>query len=233
MSAWRDPCNDGCTVRFVHIVFPVLVLVLVVATAAPAAADTQLWTELGVKYDVNKKLTLSYDHHIRFDQDISRLGSFMPEPGVSYRIKKWFRVGAGYRYEYERNNDDELVSRHRAYGWVRVRRDLGELRGEYRLQLQEQWRPDANPVNRHTVRNRGELSWQGFGAIVPGASVETHHILNEEGNTIHLGKVWLTAGVEWEHDQIGVGAFYRLITGQYDDNEPPGHVIGFGVKYSI
>jgi hypothetical protein len=218
------------------VVFSATALAFALAAAAapaPAAADTQVWTELGVRYALTKKLTLSYDHHIRFDNDVSRLGSFMPEPGIAYRVKKWLRVGAGYRYEYERNNDDELVPRHRVYGYARVRRDLGDIRGQYRLQLQEQWRPDANPVNRHTVRNRGDLSWQGFGAIVPGISVETHHILNEEGNTIHLGKLWLTAGVEWEHDQISVDVFYRLITGQYDSSEPNGHVMGVGFHYEI
>lgn len=201
--------------------------------AEPVAAETQLWTELGVRHALTKKVTLSFDQHIRFDADISRLGAAMPEPGLSYRLKKWFRLGVGYRYEYERNNDDELVSRHRAFAWARVRRDLGDVRVEYRLQLQEQWRPDANPVNRHTVRNRGGVSYRGLGSVVPGASVETHHILDEEGNTIHLGKLWLTAGAEWEHDKVSVDVFYRMITGQYDSSEPNGHVLGVGFHYDI
>lgn len=203
------------------------------ATAGLATADTQLWTEVGVRHDLSKKVTLTFDQHVRFDADVSRLGSAMPEPGIAYRVKKWLRTGAGYRFEYERNNNDELVSRHRVYAWARARKELGEIQLSYRLQLQEQWRPDANPVNRHTVRNRGDAAYTGLGAFVPGVSVESHHILNEEGNTIHLGKLRLTAGVEWEHDQLSVDVFYRLITGQYDATEPNGHVIGLGVHYEI
>lgn len=210
-----------------------ITLCALVATSAPATADTQLWTELGVRHDLDKKWTLTFDQHIRFDDDISRLGSAMPEPGISYRVKKWLRTGVGYRYEYERDNDGVLVSRHRVYGWGRLRKELGDVQLGYRLQLQEQWRPDANPVNRHTVRNRGDAAYLGLGAFVPGASVEMHHILNEDGNTIHLGKVWLTGGVEWEHDQLSVDVFYRLITGQHDSSEPNGHVIGLGVHYEI
>lgn len=214
------------------VVFSVIALVAV-APAAPAVAETQLWTELALKHDLSKRWSLTFEQHLRFDADISRVGSIMPEPSVSYRVRKWFRVGGGYRLEYERNNDDELVARHRAYVFTRLRKDLGDVRLDHRLQLQEQWRPDANRVNRHTVRNRGEISYAGLGAITPVASVETHHILGEDGNTIHLGKVWVTAGVDWDHDRLGIGVFYRLVTGQYDPNDPDVHVLGLAVGYEI
>lgn len=206
---------------------------LVAAPPTPAEADTQLWTELALEHDLTRRWSLMFEQHVRFDADVSRVGSVMPEPSVSYRVEKWFRVGAGYRLEYERNNDDELVARHRAYVFTRLRKDLGDVRLDHRLQLQEQWRPDANRVNRHTVRNRGEVSYGGLGAFTPVASVETHHILGEDGNTIHLGKLWLTAGVDWERDRLGVGVFYRLVTAQHDPNDPTGHVVGLGVGYEI
>jgi hypothetical protein len=216
------------------VAFSISVAAATLVNVAPASADTQLWTELGLRHDLTKKVTLSFDQLTRFDADVSRLGSAMPEVGVAYKVKKWFRIGAGYRYEFERNKDAELVSRHRAFAWMRARRDLpADVQLQYRLQLQEQWRPDAKPVNRHTVRNRGDVSYTALGAFTPGASVELHHILNEEGNTIHLGKVWLTAGVEWERDQLGLDVFYRLITGQYDPDDPSGHVLGVGVRYEI
>ncbi|MBZ0238159.1 MAG: DUF2490 domain-containing protein [Deltaproteobacteria bacterium] len=218
--------------RRLLVVFSTIALAIA-ARPALATADTQLWTKLDVKHELTRRWSLTFEQHLRFDADISRVGAIMPEPSASYRVTKWLRFGAGYRYEYERNNDDELVSRHRAYVFSRLRKDLGDVRLDHRLQLQEQWRPDANPVNRHTVRNRGEVSYTALGDLTPGASVETHHILNEEGNTIHLGKVWLTAGVEWERDRFDVSAFYRLVTGQYDASEPPGHVIGVGVGYEI
>jgi hypothetical protein len=232
--AYRLQVHQAMSPRHAFVVVFSITACAWAVTPAPAAADTQLWTELGIRHDLDKKVTLSFDQHVRFDADVSRIGSAMPEPGVSYRVEKWLRAGVGYRYEYERNNNDELVSRHRAYAWARVRRVVADVvQLSYRFQLQEQWRPDANPVNRHTVRNRGDAAYLGLGALVPGVSVETHHILNEEGNTIHLGKVWLTAGLEWERDALGVDVFYRLITGQYDSSEPNGHVIGLGVHYEI
>ena len=210
-----------------------LVLAFIALTTGSAAAETQLWTEAGVRHDLSKRTTLTFDQHLRFDADISRVGAIMPEPGASYRVKKWLRAGVGYRYQYERDKDGIMVSRHRGYVWGRVRKDVGDVRADYRLELQEEYRPDANPDYRHTIRNRGDLSWMGFGAIVPGVSVETHHILNEDGSTIHLGKVWLTAGVEYERDALGLDLFYRAIVGQDDPTEPTGHVIGVGVHYEI
>jgi hypothetical protein len=211
----------------------IAILAFFAATATTAAAETQLWTEAGVKHDLSKRWTLAFDGHLRFDADVSRVGSIMPEPSVAYRVKKWFRTGAGYRYQYERDKDGIMVSRHRGYLWGKLRKDVGDVRAEYRLQLQEEYRPDANPDYRHTIRNRGDVSWQGFGDIVPGLAVEAHHILNEDGSTIHLGKVWLTGGIEYERDAVSLDLFYRAIVGQDDPTEPTGHIVGVGVHYEI
>ncbi len=228
------PRSGSLTSRWIQRISVVIAgLAALAAGPRPATAEAQVWTEVGVRYDVDKRLTLGVDLHTRFDEDVSRLGSVMPELGLSYRVKKWLRLGAGYRFEYERDKDGILVSRHRGFGWGRVRRDLGDVRLEYRLQLQEQHRADANPVNRHTVRNRGDVSLRRFGAVVPGASVEFHHILGEDNNTIHLGKVWLSAGVEYERGDISVEVFYRAIVGQYDPADPTGHVLGVGLHYQL
>lgn len=201
--------------------------------AAPAAAESQLWLEAGVRHDVSKRLELGFDQHLRFDADISRVGSFMPEPGLAYKVKKWLRLGGGYRLEYERDKDGVMVVRHRLFAWGRLRHDAGDLRLGYRLQLQEQIRPDANPVNRHVVRNRGELSYRGLGAVVPSGEIELHHILGEEGNTAHLGKVWLTAGVGYERGDVSFDVYYRAEVAQYDPDDPTVHILGVGAHYQL
>ncbi len=198
-----------------------------------AAAESQVWTEVGVRHDLSKRLTLTFDQHLRFDADVSRVGSFMPEPGLAYRVQPWLRAGVGYRLEYERDNGGDLVARHRLFGWGRVRRDVSDLRLEYRLQLQEQRRADANPVYRHTVRNRGEVSFRGLRPVVPAASVELHHVLGEDGNTAHLGKMWLTVGLEYGRGDLAFDAFYRAEVAQHDPGDPTVHILGVGVHYEL
>jgi hypothetical protein len=198
-----------------------------------AAAESEVWTKGSVEHDLGKRLSLSFELHLRLDADVSRVGSLMPELGLGYRVKSWLRTGGGYRLEYERDKDGVLVARHRFFGWGRLRRDLGEVRVEYRLQLQEQIRPDANPVARHVVRNRGEVSLRALERVVPAASIETQHILGEEGNAAHLGKVRLTVGAEYERGKLGFELFYRAEVAHYDPADPTVHILGTGVSVEI
>ncbi|MBK7197104.1 MAG: DUF2490 domain-containing protein [Myxococcales bacterium] len=200
--------------------------VLAPARRAHAQSDSQLWLEGGVAHDVGK-VTLSFDQHLRFDDGMSRIGSIMPEPGISVRVKRWLRLGASYRLQYERNRDGVFETRHRLNGYGRARADLGKLRLEYRLQLQEQVRPDDNELYRHGLRNRATLSYRGKPPWTPSGELELHHDL-DNGDAIHLDKIWLTVGVQRELGRYDVELYYRAELPQARTTDPTLHILGLG-----
>jgi len=212
--------------------------VLVVALLAPAVAradsDVQQWTELGVSHDLSKEWSLELDQHVRFDQDVSRVAAIMPEPSVSYRPRPWLRLGAVYRLQYTRDGSEELVVRHRFALNGRLRHDLGRVRLEYRLQLQEQLRPGADDFTRHTVRNRLQTVYRGWRPWTPFVAGELHHDLYQP-DPIVLDKIWLTAGLahEWRSTRLEVEVFYRAELPFADETAPTAHILGLGVHKEI
>ncbi len=206
--------------------------VLTLARVAPARADVQQWTEVGVEHDVSKRVGLSFDQHLRFDDDVSRVAAFMPEPGVQYRLRKWLRFGLGYRMQYERSGSGDMRTRHRFFGNVRTRGELGEVRFEHRLQLQEQLRPDDGNAWRHTVRNRLDVSYQALKRWTPSTSVELFHAI-DDGDTVHLDKVWLTVGLDHARKWHDLGVFYRAELPVAGTNEPTLHILGLGAHFEL
>lgn len=200
--------------------------VLAPARRARAQSDSQLWLEGGVAHDVGR-VTLAFDQHLRFDDGMARVGSIMPEPSVSLRLERWLRLGVGYRLQYERNRDGVFETRHRLQLFARARTDLGKVRLEYRLQLQEQVRPDDNQLYRHSLRNRVTLSYRGQPRWTPSAELELHHDL-DNGDAIHLDKVWLTVGVERQLGRYDAELYYRAELPQARTTDPTLHILGLG-----
>lgn len=201
---------------------------LVVATmlaiaSVPAHADVELWTELGVKLDLGRRVAATFDQQLRFDADVSRVGAVMPELGLRVQIAKWLRTGGGYRFEYERDGDGELVVRHRFEIHARARTDIGRLRIELDGRLQEQLRPGAKNEHRHLVRDRLDASWRGLKPWIPLTSLTLFHPLDGGGA---IDKAWITVGGAHLRGPREFEVFYRLEWPIRDPNDPMLHIVG-------
>lgn len=203
------------------------IVVLALAVAGEARADVQLWTKAGVGHDLTDDVGVLGDLHLRFDEDVSRFQSLMPEVELRYGPAKWLRLGAGYRLQYTRDGDGDLVVRHRFHGDGSLRHDLGDVRLDYRLRFQEQVRPGANDPSRHTLRNRARVSYRGVKRWTPELGGELFHAI-DDGDTIHLDSYRLIVGVAYDRKDWEVGAFYGLEVPVADTTEPTIHILGLG-----
>ena len=196
-----------------------LVVLLLLAGSA-RADDVELWTELGVSRDVSRRVTVTFDQHLRFDDDVGRIGAVMPELGLRLRIRDWLRTGAAYRYEYERDGDAMMVSRHRGDLYVRGRIKLGAVRVELEERLELQVRPDKRDEHRQLLRDKLELSLRTR-PWVPAASATLFHRL-DDGT---LDKLWLTVGGAYVRGGRDVELFYRFERSLRSDDAVI-HIIG-------
>ena len=198
---------------------------------ATARADIEQWNELGVKYEVNDDVSVTFDQHIRFDEDVSRLGAFMPELGAGWRPKKWIGFAVGYRFEYERDNDGEMRTHHRFFARIRPRYEIGKLRLDYRLQLQDTLRPD-DPEDRwrQTARNRLDVSYREYKPWIPSVSGELHNTIDQG---FELEKIWLTAGVTYSKKKKEVELFYRAELPQAEPMDPTVHILGAAFHHDL
>lgn len=195
-----------------------------------AAADTQLWTEAGIEKDLGGGVAVSFDQHLRLDQDLSRLAGVMPELGLDYRVRRWLQLGAGYRLAYERRRRGDMEVRHRLHLQGQVRTDLGAFRLRYRLRFQERIRSEDL---RHVVRNRFRVDYRGARPWTPLAAVELFHRLADE-DAASLRKIRLTAALRRAlGSSTTAGLFYHAEIPRGEPDDPVAHVVGVEVHYDL
>ncbi|MFN0246286.1 MAG: DUF2490 domain-containing protein [Kofleriaceae bacterium] len=226
------PSGSAARSTFVELAIALVAVAgVLVGTSHPALADVQLWSEAGVSKRATKRLQVELSLQTRFDQDISRLQALLPEVGVRYRAIRWLRVGGGYRLEYERDNNGDLVVRHRVSAYARASYTVKRVRLDYRLMVVEQWRPSSNDQYRTVLRNRVDVSYRDLGPWTPGVSAEVFHALGDLDQADY-DKLRLTAGVSLERKQHSIDVFYRAEL-HADPAEPTFHILGLGYHFDL
>ena len=204
---------------------------VIAATGGTAHADAQLWAEGGVSKEVSKRTEVQFTLHMRFDQDISRLTAVLPEASARYRIKKWLRVGGGYRLEYERKRNGEFVLRHRVSADVRFRYEVHPVRFDYKVMLLEQVRPSSNDQFRTVLRNRIDVTYRASKPWTPGVAAEVFHALGDL-DQVAYSKLRLTVGVTYERARHAFEVFYRAEL-HADPADPTFHILGLGYNFEL
>jgi hypothetical protein len=200
--------------------------------AGHAETDRQLWLSAGVAWHPSKPIELAFDQHLRFAEDVSELDRVMPELTFGYRALAWLKLGAGYRFSRQRNNDDEWVYRHRLHAEARPSVRWQRFGAEYRLRYQEQLRGiDASEGGRHTLRQRVKLRYHWSSDFTSYAAGEAFLALGGEDGTRITETEW-TLGLSLELGASELDLFYRLEL-PTDDDEPVLHIIGLGYSYEL
>lgn len=75
-----------------------LVLILISGVGFAQEVDAELWTGFGLKADLNKKISLKYETHGRFNQNATTLKSYYNELSIDYELIKNLEIGGSYRY---------------------------------------------------------------------------------------------------------------------------------------
>jgi len=208
-----------------------LVACALIALVVDAHADAQLWVEGGVSVKPTKRIEIDLSPQVRFDENMSRFTAFLPELSARYRIERWLRVGAGYRLEYERDNDGVLVLRHRVAGDVRIRQEIGDVRFDNRLMLMEQFRPDTSDPYRAVIRNRVDVSYRGSPSWVPFLSAEPFFLLGDF-DEFRYQKLRLTMGMDHLRKDQELEVFLRAEL-HAAANDPTFYILGLGYHYEL
>ena len=194
---------------------------------APAGADggTSLWLEAGVRAELHKRVDLDVSQHLRFDNDVSRVAAVMPEVGLSWDAFRFLELGAGYRYEYERD-DGELTGGHRVNADLELEGELRPVSVGYRVRLQDQ----VAESGKRRLRNRAQAELRLAKAWKSNVAGELFHDISD-AQTVWQ-KTRFTAGLEvevWERD---VQTFYRIEVPR-DHMDPIEHIIGLELRTKL
>jgi hypothetical protein len=212
---------------------------LMFALPAGAASDIQPWTELGVRYKLSRQFRLKFDQHFRFDEEFRGHSrhSLISELAASWRVFRFLRLEAGYRYiaEITESFEDPYTdSWHRFFVDARLRYRIKPVTLHYRLRLQEQfgkpWGNDALEYI-HTIRNKIGVEVKLAGGFVPFLSGELFLRIDDPDGALHKWR--LTAGLDYEIGSHTITAFYRMEEMLGDPQDPTRHILGTGYHYAF
>ncbi len=232
MRWWRTLVAAGFVGNFLLLAGPAL------AQSTDPSSVSELWTELGIRLQMPGKLSATYTHQLRYDESMSRKYLIAPEFSIKYELMNGWHLQAGYRYEYERDNDAVFRDRYRLFANTRFVAKYQPAALELRIQWQEQFRQDEDDgtPTRHVLRTRVKAKLRRVRVLDPYASLELFQRLDGLDKDISAGtiqKLRFGLGAEWQRGPVEFNARYYLVLPTYDHEDPSRHILSVGVRFDL
>lgn len=202
--------------------------------------DAQLWTGLGLKADLSKKLSLKYETQARFYKNVSTLRTYYNELSVDYEVIKNLSVGGSYRYS-RRNREgyfgsDNRICINTAYT-LKIAETGLRLKTRARYQLSLDRAGIINDVIYPNIRNvfrcKFDLKYKNdnFKRVLPFVGYELFKSIQPVGFS-GLGAYRVYAGIDFDlpkRHEVGIKYIYELDYGN-QQNITHNYVIQYNYK---
>lgn len=202
------------------------------ATDEPGVTDTQLWTEIGARVSLTKKLRLSVAQLARFDENVTRFGKAAPEVALSYELLDDLRIHGGYRLTADRRSEGDWRTEHRIFVGGRYSIDVGPFEFGYRLEFEEDiYKKAGKSLNDNVLRNRVDAAYEDLDVIKPGASFE---MLTDIDSASATGmRNWrATVGADIELGRHNIELYYRFRRA-FQAPLDADHIVGVGYRVEL
>lgn len=188
-----------------------------------------LWIETKFSTKLSKKLELSVDPELRFNEDFE-LNEYFIQPAIEYKFHKYFRLGAGYRFGFNVNKNDE----HESFGRFHVDAKTGfkwkNFNPKFRLRFTnaDDFSDDNAPTNYLRYKLKLEYNIRKLN-LEPYIMNEWYQDLDEKEFSKSRFESGLMYKVNKHHK---IGAYFR--TNNYlNSNKDTKKIIGLSYKYSF
>jgi hypothetical protein len=155
--------------------FIVAIFIFLIHISFAQQSEFQLWTETGVKYNINKKCDLTLDWTNRFNS--YGLTTSFPQLSIRYKLSKWLKSSIDYRWILSKEVNGNFSSGNRVNANLQMnhkfeRFDLG-FRARYQYSFNRFVNVDYDPEFDVAYRFRPSISYDLNNSIFsPNASVE-------------------------------------------------------------
>jgi len=209
----------------------VLIVCVFTGLANAQTKDAQLWSGVGVSKKLTRDITGSLDQHVRLSQNISFPKSIFTEARLSYRINKFFKYTAGYRFINRGQIDGGFAVGNRFSGDLRIRWKKKPIVLTYRNRMQQETRSTESGIKQINYnRNKLGLALDLDKKFVPFVSFEMYYHVNKE----EFNKNRYTAGVEFNlKNRNELSIWYRFQQEYNRKNPGMDYIIGIGFSHDL
>jgi len=199
--------------------------------------DAGLWTSVNFEAKLVKKLTASISQEVRFNENITEVGSVFTDAGLTYKLNKHLQFSANYRFTQRRRKDDYFSFRNRIYVDIKFEKKVKPFQIQYRIRLQDQYadlgRAADGGIPEYYLRNKLSLKWNLNKLFTPYVSTELFSPLNYPRISAFDG-IRASAGVEYEFSKHHKIDFYYMVQEELNVSNPEtDFVVGLGYFFKL
>ena len=184
--------------------------------------DFQQWSKIGVSYDFNKDVSVSFDQAFRFRENASLADVTFSNLSLKYDLIKKWSVAIGYRYITDFDLSQNTSISHRIYTDINYskKHKLWRIKNRFRYQYQEE---------NFTLRDKIFLKYNI--RRTPLEPFTTFELFFKDSEF----KKWrYTLGVSHPFlKEFDIDVFYRLQKSFNINNPKQLHILGLAIEYKI
>ena len=198
--------------------------------------DLEFWPGAQLNYNFSKEFRFSGEQQLRLDhlnQNNLHFKTTFTNLALRYRISKYIRIRANYRFIIRQTNAGNIRIRQRIAGdlLVRYRKKKFPLRFGYRLRYQVLYRGQGrNP--RKFIRNKLAITYNASKTVGPFVAGELYYRIRNKPNEFQKYRLLLGLDIRL-NKKSDLNLFY-LYQREINVNNPAlDHVIGMGYSYTL
>lgn len=164
--------------------------------------DAGIWASMGLRSDLGKKFSIDGDVELRFNENISELGTVYGEALLGYKIHKRLETSVGYRLIGKRRYDDSYSIRHRMLFNLAYKKKFNKITASLRARYQSQF-SDINRSENWRVpddyfRLKASFKYDTDKKWTPFVTGESFYYLNRPVGPLFT-EYRLSAGVDYAY----------------------------------
>ncbi len=196
--------------------------------------DAGLWTSFSIEKKISQAASLAINEEFRFNENVSEVGTFFTDIGVTYKLNNDLRVSGSYRFINKKRLDDSFSKRHRYYFDLSYKRKINKTTSAIRVRFQSQYADvfssDDGAVPEWYLRPKISLRCNMKGKCTPYVSSELfYHFAVQEFDNVRY-----TFGMERKlSGKLDLDLFFLHQRAFNVENPAYDYIWGIGLNYSL
>ncbi|MEI6123074.1 MAG: DUF2490 domain-containing protein [Bacteroidota bacterium] len=223
--------------KFIRLLYIGIAVVLFSENMQGQTTDAGLWMSLNVEKKITAKLSIALAEEFRMNENMTELGTFFTDVGLTYKINKYIRISGNYRFVNKRRLDDSYSKRHRYYFDLAFRKRFKPITISFRTRFQSQYADifssEDGKIPSYYSRNKLSIKYELNKKLSPYVSVELFSPLKKPYD-IFMDNARYCIGLEYALNRMHSLDFFYLFQREYNVKDPMReHIIGVGYYFSF
>lgn len=199
--------------------------------------DAGLWLSINGEKKITPVMTANLSEEFRFNENITEVGEFFTDAGITCKINKYFRFSANYRFINKRRKNDLYYLRNRFYFDLSLKKKFKPVVLVFRTRFEDEYRHirkvTENKGTYYCSKNKLTMKLYLDSKFVPYLFIESSSPLNDP-HGLFIDQMKYCGGIEYSINRVHSFDFFYLIQKDMNVKNPEtDFVTGISYYYSF